>query len=231
TSSAEATVTKNLGSVSNRGIEISADVDVIKSKGLTWNIGANVTFLKNKILTLPEQNREKGIVSGIRKYAEGHDMYDFWLYQYVGVDQLTGNALYLPDLDSYYLSDATEDEKKGKSALPEEYLVMINGKPYSTFTTYAKRDWSGSVIPKAYGSISSSLRWNNFTLSALGTYSFGGKTLDYSYQSLMSMSGSVSTLHSDLLKAWNGVPAGITESSLNRIDPNGIPVVDFERSS
>ncbi|KAA6308665.1 TonB-dependent receptor SusC, partial [termite gut metagenome] len=42
TSSAEATVTKNLGSVSNRGIEISADVDVIKSKGLTWNIGANV---------------------------------------------------------------------------------------------------------------------------------------------------------------------------------------------
>ncbi|KAA6314063.1 hypothetical protein EZS27_035268, partial [termite gut metagenome] len=42
---------------------------------------------------------------------------------------------------------------------------------------------------------------------------------------------SVSTLHSDLLKAWNGVPAGITESSLNRIDPNGIPVVDFERSS
>ena len=47
----------------------------------------------------------------------------------------------------------------------------------------------------------------------------------------MSMSGSPSALHTDILKSWNGVPAGMTESSPNRIDPNGIPVIDASRSN
>ena len=38
---------------------------------------------------------------------------------------------------------------------------------------------------------------------------------------------SPSALHKDLLKSWDGVPAGITETSPNRIDPNGIPVIDY----
>lgn len=53
------------------------------------------------------------------------------------------------------------------------------------------------------------------------------------YQSLMSQNSasSASANHKDLLKAWNGVPEGMTETSANRIDPNGIPAPDFERSS
>ena len=96
---------------------------------------------------------------------------------------------------------------------------------------FRSKDWSGSVIPKVYGGISTSFEWKNFTLSGLGTYSIGGKSLDYSYSSLMSMSGSPSALHTDILKSWNGVPAGMTESSPNRIDPNGIPVIDASRSN
>ncbi len=227
TTVAESTITKNLGSVSNRGFEISADVDVVKNENLSWNIGANATFLKNKILSLPEQNREKGIVSGTKKYMEGHGIYDFWMYQYVGVDQMTGNALYLPNLDDYYIGTA----EAGKSQLPSQYVVQIGDKYYTTYDTYAKKDWSGSVIPDVYGSLSTSLSWKNFNLSALCTYALGGKTIDYSYQTLMSMSGTPQALHKDLLKAWSDVPAGMKETSENRIDPNGIPVVDFVRSS
>ena len=32
--------------------------------------------------------------------------------------------------------------------------------------------------------------------------------------------------HKDVLKSWNGIPEGMTETSPDRIDPNGIPVVD-----
>ena len=45
------------------------------------------------------------------------------------------------------------------------------------------------------------------------------------------MSGSPYALHSDILKSWDGVPDGMTENSPNRIDPNGIPVIDPTRSS
>lgn len=34
--------------------------------------------------------------------------------------------------------------------------------------------------------------------------------------------------HKDILKSWTAQPSGMTEA--NRIDPDGIPIVDFERS-
>ncbi len=228
TSAAEATVAQNLGSVSNSGLEFIFDVDVIKNRDFKWNVGFNATMLKNKIVTLPEQNRENGIVSGTKKYMEGHGVYDFWMHQFVGVDQMTGNSLYLPDVDRFYIGST---EVEGKTKLPDEYVVQIGSDYYTTYTTYAKKDWSGSAIPDVYGSVSTSLSYKNFDLSVLCTYSLGGKTLDYSYQSLMSVTATPTAIHSDVLKSWDGVPAGVTETSANRIDPDGIPAINYKLST
>jgi TonB-linked SusC/RagA family outer membrane protein len=219
-SSAVAVITKNLGSVSNRGWEFTLDVDVVRTKDLRFNVGGNATFMKNKVVKLPEENRENGIINGTKKIMEGHGVYDFWLPQFVGVDQMTGNALYLPDTVTY----------TGANAIPAQYLVTINGQTYTTYTTYAKRDFSGSAIPKVFGSLVSSLSFKNITLAGLFTYAVGGKTYDYSYASLRSMSGTPAALHKDLLKAWDGAPKDMTPTSENRIDAKGIPVVDFFRS-
>ncbi len=225
-SSAEATISKNIGSVSNRGVEFSFDADIIKSRDLTWNLGLSATLLKNKIITLPEENRENGIISGTKKYMEGHGIYDFWMYQFVGVDQMTGNSLYLPDLEEYTIG--IEDSE---NEIPEEYLVQINDEYYTTYTTYAKKDWSGSAIPDLFGNLSTSLSYKNFDFSLLCTYSIGGKTLDYSYQSLMAVTATPSAIHKDVSDSWDGVPAGMAESSENRINPDGIPAVNYSLSS
>jgi len=202
-------------------------LDILKSTDLRWNFGVNATFMKNKILELPEQNKVNGIISGTKKYMEGHSVYDFWAYQFVGVDQMTGDALYLPDTKTYNVNGSTP----GAAAIPAANLVQIGDQYYTNFATYGVRDWGGSAIPDVFGSFNTSLSVKNLTLSALFTYSLGGKTLDYSYNTLMSMSGNPSALHKDLLKAWDGVPEGINATSADRIDPNGIPVVDFTRSS
>ena len=44
-------------------------------------------------------------------------------------------------------------------------------------------------------------------------------------------SSSASANHVDVLNSWTGVPAGMTETSPDRIDPNGLPQLDFENSS
>lgn len=225
-SSAEATISKNIGSVSNRGIEFSFDTDVLKNNDLTWSIGASATFLKNKILTLPEENRENGIIDETNKYMEGHGIYDFWMYQFVGIDQMTGNSLYLPNLEDYTIG--VEDSE---NEIPEEYLVQIKDEYYTTYTTYAKKDWSGSAIPKVFGNLSTSLNYKNFDFSVLCTYSIGGKTLDYSYQDLVSVTANPDAIHKDVLDSWDGIPAGMNENSENRIDPNGIPAINYSLSS
>lgn len=231
TSSAESIVTKNLGTIANQGIEFSMDVDIVQNTDFRWNLGLNLTTYKNTILKLPEQNREDGIISGTKRYLEGHGIYDFWMYQFVGVDQMTGMSLYTPDWDEFHVPEYDNTNTlipvEDKLPIPEEHLVQIGDNYYTTFTNYAVKDWSGSAIPDLFGSISTSISYKDFTLSALGVYSIGGKTIDYSYRSLMNVTASPAALHSDLLGSWDGIPEGMTATSSNRIDPNGTPRIDF----
>ena len=123
---------KNIGTVSNRGWEISLDYDIIANRKLRWNVGLDATFLKNKIVKLPEG---KDILNGSQNFSEGHSIYEFYTYHYVGVDQLNGNALY------------TIDPEKAEAASNAGALATINGTDYTYDTTYAKRDWAGSALP------------------------------------------------------------------------------------
>ena len=54
---------KNLGTISNKGFEINTDIDIYKDKKWKVNFATNATFVKNKIVKLPEQNKD-GIISG-----------------------------------------------------------------------------------------------------------------------------------------------------------------------
>lgn len=206
----------NIGTISNRGFEISADVDIINNKDWSWNVGADATFLKNEIVKLPDGN---DILNGSQRYSEGHSIYEWWTYHFEGVDQLTGNSLF------------TLDPEKRTLAENAGCLATINGTEYSTRTTYGLRDWRGSALPTVYGSFHTTLGWKGLTLNTLFTYSLGGKTYDSSYASLMGTSATgAGALHKDILNSWSGTPEGITETSPNRIDPNGIPVVNDELS-
>ncbi|MFT4202719.1 MAG: SusC/RagA family TonB-linked outer membrane protein [Chitinophagaceae bacterium] len=227
-SSAEATIATNIGDVVNKGWEFSVDVDAVRFNNFRWNIGVMATVQKNIVTKLADQFKENGIINGSKKIFEGHGIYDYWMYQYVGVDQMTGNSLFKPDDVTYNGGD--DNVTDGRAAIPSTWLVDVNGTKYVTNPTYAKRDWSGSAFPKVIGSFNTTLTWKSLTLYALFTYSFGNKVIDYNYASLMSMGGTPSALHTDLLNAWNGVPSGITETSADRIDPNGVPIVDFNLS-
>lgn len=203
---------KNIGTISNRGFELSIDADIVKTRNFTWNLGADASFIKNKMIKLPGGN---DILHGLQKYSEGHSIYEFWTYHYEGVDQMTGNALYTLD-----------PEMKAK-AVADKKVVSINETDYTTDTTYGLKQWSGSALPDVYGSFRSLLSWKDLTLNTLFTYSLGGKVYDSSYKNLMDTgASSASALHKDILNSWSGVPEGMTETSIDRIDPNGTPVIN-----
>ena len=239
---AESVVTKNLGVMSNRGIEVEADVDIVRTRDWRFNVGANATFLRNKIVTLPEQNKD-GIIDGVHKIVEGRERYAYYVYLFAGVDQMTGQSLYQFNDEDYYITDdntatgnvlfgsAEDEDGVANTLMAADNYTIINGSPYVRKTTYAKRDFYGTSIPDVYGSFNASLSWKNLSLSALFTYSLGGYINDGVYSGLMSAGGTPHSLHRDLLNAWSGVPVGMTEDSPNRIDPNGIPEINYETST
>jgi hypothetical protein len=95
---------QNIGSVRNNGIEIDLNADIIKTNDIKWSVYANITFLKSKILELPEYTKETGGIKGNSQiYKEGGSLNQAWLVQYAGVDPNTGEALYYtdPENDDY----------------------------------------------------------------------------------------------------------------------------------
>ncbi len=231
-------ITQNIGTMSNRGVEIETDIDLYRNRDLRINLFANATFLKNKILSLPEQNRKEGIIDGTKRYVEGGDRYAFWLYQYAGVDQMTGLSLYKWDDERFYITDdgtadgnvlyGTKEDAEGNahSLMDPKNYVVINGAPYVWNPgSYGKKDWSGTATPTVYGSFGLNFSWKGLSLNTLFTYSLGSKVYDGLYAGLMGVSATPGSVHEDALKGWTEVPAGMTETSPNRIDPNGTPMI------
>jgi len=193
-SSVVTTRTENIGSMSNKGIELQLNADIIKTKNLKWELQLNGTSLKNKIKKLPNG---QPITSGTKRLEEGRDIYAFYLRQYYGVDPNDGSALYL--------------------ALPgitTGYRVSAKGDTVVTNPTNARFGYSGSAIPKYFGSVSTTVNYKGFAVSALFNYQIGGKFYDGNYAGLMSPSYGKS-LHADALKAWT-TPGDV--SGIPRID-------------
>ena len=230
-SSAEATITENMGTISNRGFEINTDVDIFKNKDWTVNFSANASFIKNKIVELPEQDKD-GIISGIYKIAEGKSRYEFFTYTYVGVDQMTGNSLYKANLENYHVTTAdgqTVGNADGNDI--SKYVTQIGNEYYVNNTSYALKEYHGSAIPKVYGSFAPSVRYKDLSLSLMFTYYIGGKVYDAVYSSLMSTGTSPSNYHKDILKSWSEIPSGMTEDSQDRIWYGGIPQINSSMTS
>ena len=237
TSDAESVITKNLGTISNRGVEISADMDVFKNKDWRINVGANITFLKNKVVKLPEQNKD-GIIDGTKKIVEGKSRYEFFTYTWEGINTANGFSLYKFNDEKYFfnVTDAEGnvttygDAENGEeiTGANKNAVVVIDGTPYSYLTAYGKREFHGSATPNAYGSFHFNISWKGLSLYTLFTYQLGGKVMDSNYSSLMSASNSPYSVHKDALNSWIYEQRTYTtennvEVPVNTVDPNGIP--------
>ena len=181
-SSVVTTRTENIGSMSNKGIEFQLNADVIQSKNFKWDVQVNATALRNTIKKLPNG---QPITSGTKRLEEGRDIYAFYLRQWYGVDQTDGAALYwaLPGITT-------------------GYRVTSKGDTVVTNPTNARFGYSGSAIPKLFGSVSTSFSFKGFTVSGLFNYQVGGQFYDGVYASMMSPSYGKS-LHADALKSWS----------------------------
>ena len=188
--------TRNIGSMSNKGIEAQLGFDIVRTKDFNWDLELNFTTLKNKISKLPAETPQ--ITSGTKRLEVGRDLYAFYLRRWAGVDPADGAAL-------YYANPGTTGA-----------TVRVNAKGDSLTTnpTNAEYGYSGTAIPKFFGSVNNTFTYKGFSLFALLNYQVGGKFYDGNYAGLMSFRYG-SSIHTDVLNAWKK-PGDIT--NVPRID-------------
>ena len=83
----------NVGAMVNRGVELSLDVDVIKTKNFTWNVFANASYNKNKLTEL-YNGIDDYVDSNVTMYSVGHNVAGFYMVRYAGVNPANGVALW-----------------------------------------------------------------------------------------------------------------------------------------
>ena len=128
----------NIGAMVNRGIELSLNADVVRTRDFVWNLSANVSYNKNKITELYNGLDEYELSSTSTKLVVGHSVGEFYINRYAGVNPANGDALWLTK-DGKTTTEFNESDK-----------VMI-GKSY---------------IAPWQGGFGTSLSWRGLTLSA-----------------------------------------------------------------
>jgi len=177
---------RNIATLFNEGFEISLGSTLVQNDDFRWDIQVQASTIKNEITDIPTP-----FVNGSKRWAKGHSVYDYYLYDFHSVDPTTGATLYqVWEKDADGLGTHKAYNEDGSAKLSENYLDSEKG-------------YTGdSSIPDLFGSVSNTLKYKDFQLSFMFTYGIGGKILDYSYAALMGEGNYGSAIHVDQKKGW-----------------------------
>ena len=128
----------NIGAMMNRGVEVAVDGDVVRTKDFTWNMSANFSYNKNKLLELYNGVEEYVNSTTGMKYMVGHPVTEFFLNRYAGVNPANGDALWYT-ADGEITTEFREEDK------------VMTGKAYES-------PWAGGF--------GTTLMWKGLSLSA-----------------------------------------------------------------
>lgn len=173
---------ENIGAMRNNGIEFELNADIIKNKDMKWTVTLLGSHYSNKVLTLPEENREDGIVSGAFKLMEGKSRYEYFTYKYAGMDE-KGNPMWYTD----------EKDEQGN----------VIGQTTTGKYTEATKYWLGKqALPDFNGGLNTSFSYKGFDVNIATAFQLGGWAYDSQY--LSGMSASLYVGHNrDMWDTWN----------------------------
>lgn len=112
-------LTQNFGEMTNSGLELTLNADIINNENFRWSLGINSTFLKNKITKLTED-----YISGVYRREEGKDFQSYYVYGFAGIEASSGQIQYYTDSSKSEKTNGVKDANKfldGKSATPKYY--------------------------------------------------------------------------------------------------------------
>ncbi|HJT73364.1 MAG TPA: SusC/RagA family TonB-linked outer membrane protein, partial [Chitinophaga sp.] len=196
------TITRNVGAVQNKGWEFSVEGDVVNKGPLTWNTALNVSFIKNRVVSLGAGKKlifdptDRKIGGGMSPQSEfvimpGQPLGAIWGLTYLGTwkpgdakaadfGAKAGDARYL-DADNNGVIDAND------------YGVIGTGIPKTSI------GWNNTVA------------YRNFTLNLLFQGLFGFDKLNYNKAAAMYYGGDAREATSVDIK--NRYIPGVNETS------------------
>ena len=136
----------NIGSVLNKGVEVTLGLDVLKTNDLNWRLDFNIGLNRNEITELYENRRQ---ISGNRIVEVGEDIDTWFMRKWAGVNPEDGTPLW-----------ERVDPNTGEITLTGSYAQATLQKV-------------GTSTPQFFGGLTSSFDFKGFYLNANMAFSKG----------------------------------------------------------
>ena len=165
-------VTGNFASLENKGIELSLGGDIIRNRDLRWNVNANITFNRNKLLRLSDDTTKETAINNFNILRVGSPLGLFKTYVYDGLFQV-GDVI-LP-------GQPVTNPRPGAQRVKD--VSGPDGKPDGKITD-ADRIVTGDANPKFVYGFSTSVQYKGFDFSAFFSGVSGSKIYNLARWSL-----------------------------------------------
>ena len=145
----------NLGSIGNKGHEVTLSLIPVQTKDLQWNFNMTYYYNKGEVLSL-------GDVSEVNQSSQN-------VGGGIDVKHIVGKQ-------PFAIYGYKQQVENGKPVWEQYRMQTADGQPYTVWypTRNADKDFLGYGINPNAGSMSTSVRWKNFTLSAMVDAKWGG---------------------------------------------------------
>lgn len=153
---------RNVGTISNKGIELTLDAAVISNDNFSWTTTVNYFKNRNKVVSLGEEDfleipLNNGLIgNAIQVIKVGSPLSSFYLIPWEGVYQ-TQQGIYKP-------GDAKYQDVDGNGSIGYEDRVV-----------------QGSALPKFQFGFNNTFNYKNFSLNMFIQGSYGNKVFNATY--------------------------------------------------
>ncbi|WP_316819433.1 TonB-dependent receptor [Pedobacter gandavensis] len=166
------TITSNIGSMRNRGIEFTVNTVNIKNDDFSWSTSFNYTYVKNKVLSLVATNNNADIASAATVASVGRQLGTYKMYNWAGVNPDNGYPM-------WYAADGTT---RTWDQVALRY-VNADGTPATALTAADQQYQEGKTgTPTFYGGMDNNFKYKDFDLSFSLVYQGG----NYLYNATLS---------------------------------------------
>lgn len=122
----------NEGEIENKGLELSLNTINFKGNDFNWNTNFNISFLKNKVLSVGENSKLAFGYQEVNKIEVGQPLGNFFGYEVAQVNPATGNIEYV-DYNGGGDLNSTDRTIIG-NALPDYTFGFTNNFTYKGFS-------------------------------------------------------------------------------------------------
>lgn len=178
-------VQTNIGKVKFYGFDIEVSSTNIQTKDISWSSKLTWSFVKNKVLKLPDNGREKNRIGGITLAdgtsfggtAEGESLYSYYGYvvdHIIETQEGADNAIYDSKAKGYRFSD--KKKIAGRKEIGDyewknrDGSLQRNGKDY---IDDQDQFLLGYTVPTSTGGLNNSFSYKNFNLNIFLDWALG----------------------------------------------------------